>query len=515
MWEHGYFCAGPYPVVVHRALNPHYLAYLATVNGFAPSSPTGSFRYCELGCAQGSTLLPLAAANPTAEFVGIDLMPEHIQCASERVKRSGLRNVSLHQTSFTSIGADPGELGGKFDFIVAHGIYSWVSSEARLAFDRFLQTHLADGGLAYVCYNAMPGSAARVALSRALYALRPAQTGSGEPPFPAARRSLNNLLAKVPLLVSANGALRAQLESLDRGDAGYLSHEYLNEEPLALYAGEFEQRMGQAGLTYVANANRGLVATSDVSQRWMQEAEGASFDAGAARAAYDLVFSASFRSDVFSRNIGSLDETSMSDRLGQMMIYRTVGIRRLKYPPIDRIGEHAGLRQLADQLFSLTESGPISVRAAFESLEAFRLAHASSFQTRDALMLLLDADAVEVRTSPQRIEKGPGDAWNAVVLDDAESGRFDAPLTSPVSGAPIIVGVATLLAISALTRHGVPCDPAALVDWMLPRMPLDFPTASGAPLGQTTEERRAAVLESVHVILDSLPAYRTLGLIDA
>jgi SAM-dependent methyltransferase len=515
MWEQGYFCADPYPAYVYRALNPHYLAYLGTVNGFATPSPTDSFRYCELGCAQGSTLLPLAAANPTAEFVGIDLMPEHIQCASELVTRSELRNVRLHQTSFTSIGTDPGDLGGKFDFIVAHGIYSWVNSEARLAIDRFLRTHLADGGLAYVCYNTMPGSAWRVALSRALYAVRTAQTRSGEPPLSAARRSLNDLLAKVPLLASANGALSAELESLDRADAGYLAHEYFNEEPLALFAGEFEQRMAQSGLTYVASAFRGHVATSDVLQRRMQEAAGTPFDSGAVRAAYDVVSASATRCDLFAQDVGSLDETSMSDRLGQTMIHRAMGIRRLKPPAMAALGDDAALRQLAERMFSLTETGPVSVRDAIESVETFRQAHASTFQTRDALMLLLDAGAVEVRTSQHSVDKGPADAWNAVVLEDAESGRLDFPLTSPVSGAPIIVGIATLLAISALTRHGVPCDPAALVDWMLPRMPPDFPTASGAPLGPTTEERRAAVLESVHVIIDSLPAYRALGLIDA
>ena len=485
------------------------------MNGFAASSPTDSFRYCELGCARGSTLLPLAAANPSAEFVGIDLMPEHIQCASEQVTRTGLRNVSLHQRSFTSIGADPGELGGKFDFIVAHGIYSWVSSEARLAIDRFLRTHLADGGLAYVCYHALPGAAGRVALSRALYALRSAQTRSGEPPLSTARRSLSNLLAEVPLLASRNDALRAQLESLDRDDEGYLAHEYFNEEPLALYAGDFEQRMAQAGLSYVASSHRGFVAITDVTQRRMQEAEGTSFDASAVRAAYDLVISATIRCDLFSRNIGSLDEMSMSDRLGQTMIHRTMGIQRLRYPEIDVVGEYAALRQFADQLFSLTETGPISVRAASESLETFRQAHASAFQTRDALMLLLDVLAVEVRMSPQRVEQAPADAWNALVLEDSESGRLDFPLTSPVSGAPILVGVASMLAMSALKRHGIRCDPAALVDWMLPRMPPDFPTPSGAPLGRTAEARRAAVLESVHVIIDSLPTYRALGVIDA
>lgn len=81
-------------------------------------------RVLEIGCASGGHLIPLAAALPDARFVGVDLSAVQIAAGRTRIERLGLTNVALDARSLSEIGAADGE----FDFIVCHGVYSWIPS---------------------------------------------------------------------------------------------------------------------------------------------------------------------------------------------------------------------------------------------------------------------------------------------------------------------------------------------------------------------------------------------------
>src|SRR6185436_12341439 len=63
-------------------------------------------------------------------------------------------NLTLHATDFAT--AADFDLP-RFDYIVAHGVYSWIDATGREDVRRFIDRHLAPGGLVYVSYNAMPG----------------------------------------------------------------------------------------------------------------------------------------------------------------------------------------------------------------------------------------------------------------------------------------------------------------------------------------------------------------------
>jgi len=107
----------------------------------------------ELGCAAGGNLLPMADALPGSTFVGIDLSPHQIADADAAVAALGLRNAAFLALDIRDVTPALGE----FDYIIAHGVYSWVAPEVREALLSVCSANLAPQGVAYVSYNTYPG----------------------------------------------------------------------------------------------------------------------------------------------------------------------------------------------------------------------------------------------------------------------------------------------------------------------------------------------------------------------
>src|SRR5439155_10570920 len=103
---------------------------------------------------QGVTAAILAATHPCGVFHGIDAMPAHIDHARRLAAAAAIPNLQLQAVDFAA--AIDLELP-QFDYIVAHGVYSWIGLEAQDALRRFIDRRLKPGGLAYLSYNAMPG----------------------------------------------------------------------------------------------------------------------------------------------------------------------------------------------------------------------------------------------------------------------------------------------------------------------------------------------------------------------
>jgi predicted O-methyltransferase YrrM len=512
MWTHGYFTAQPYPAYVITKINPHYLRFLASLQGFRQASPDRAFRYCELGCGVGATVLSLAAANPEAEFVGIDFMPAHIERARSMALKGGLHNVKLLQRSFESLNEDPSDLGGPFDFIVLHGVYSWVGPESRAAIDALLASHLRDGGLAYVCYNAMPGSTARVGLTRVLYALRDAEPKGESDAFASARGALDHLMASVPTLNPQAGWLQTGVAAMRASDEVYAKHEYFNENSLALYCDELERLMAACGLAFVANANRGVVSTYELMEREVC-AEVPSVSRAAARVIGDFGTGRSLRCDLFGKNLERNTDTSALDWLARTILVRRMDPRELQYP-IDTEGpNYSEIRPLAERLFAGTARGPISVGDALAGAEKTPPPAPSDQSLADALLLLLDLGAIEVRsTFPDANEVG-ADAWNHAVVSEALGGTDEYPMSSVTVGGPWVVPLPHKLAIAAVSIDGVPIDALRLTDWLLPRMPVKFKTVRNGSVSNTPESTRSAVLEWAQHFVECSKWYAPLGLL--
>ena len=111
----------------------------------------------ELGCAAGNNLIPFAERHPGARALGLDLSSVQIAQGVSAIERLGLSNVEVKTFDISEVDASLGQ----FDYIVCHGVYSWVPGPVQDAILRVCSENLAPNGVAYVSYNVYPGWKAR------------------------------------------------------------------------------------------------------------------------------------------------------------------------------------------------------------------------------------------------------------------------------------------------------------------------------------------------------------------
>src|SRR5262249_12745352 len=142
----------PYDARPRYATHPDCLATLAVLLGMKPA-PVDRCRVLEVGCATGGNLIPLAQALPQSTFVGFDLAPRQIEQGRRVAAAAGLGNIDLRPVGIL----DVDQSVGQFDYILCHGVYSWVGPDVRDAILRLCRDRLAPQGVAYVSYNTYPG----------------------------------------------------------------------------------------------------------------------------------------------------------------------------------------------------------------------------------------------------------------------------------------------------------------------------------------------------------------------
>ena len=238
----------PYDSVPIPDTHPDGLRAIAKLFGVT-SKPAGQCRVLELGCAGGGNLIPMAFYLPGSSFVGIDLAKHHIDEAGALIGELGLKNIRVLHRSVTDDLSDLGE----FDYIIAHGLYSWVP---RAVQDKVLEIcgkQLSRSGVAYISYNTLPGWHDRATLRDMLLAFCD-KTARASVRLSQAH-ALFDLLEpalKLQPTPQAQGLL-AEIAYLRKAPPSYVYHEYLEETNEPVWFAEFMARADAAGLAYLAD----------------------------------------------------------------------------------------------------------------------------------------------------------------------------------------------------------------------------------------------------------------------
>lgn len=133
--------------------HPAKMSAIAKIFGMHDAPPINKARVLELGCAAGGNIIPHAANFPDAKFCGIDLSKVQIDQGNEIIKSANLKNITLEHKNIMDIDKNYGE----FDYIITHGIYSWVPGEVSDKILWISKNLLSKNGMAYISYNTMPG----------------------------------------------------------------------------------------------------------------------------------------------------------------------------------------------------------------------------------------------------------------------------------------------------------------------------------------------------------------------
>lgn len=231
------------------ATHPDALAVTALLAGLTPA-PVATARVLEVGCGVGGNLMPMAQAFPEGTFVGIDTSGVQIAEARRVASGAGLTNVRFDQIDLTALPPDFGE----FDFIIAHGVYSWVPQTTRERLLDLLAAHLAPDGVAYVNYHVSPGWHVRQ-MFRDMILTQVRGISDLKAMLTAARRVIGDTAAMAALQGdSAYGHMLAnEARFLDRASDEYLLHEFLEASPQAPYFRQFVEQLEARGLAFVSD----------------------------------------------------------------------------------------------------------------------------------------------------------------------------------------------------------------------------------------------------------------------
>ena len=126
------------------------LATTATLFGMQPARPE-CCRVLELGCAAGANLIPMAFYLPESQFMGVDYSKVQIDDGQKVLQSLRLANIELKQLNILEID----KTLGQFDYIICHGIFSWVADEIQEKIFSICSQNLAPQGVAYVSYKSL------------------------------------------------------------------------------------------------------------------------------------------------------------------------------------------------------------------------------------------------------------------------------------------------------------------------------------------------------------------------
>jgi methyltransferase-like protein/cyclopropane fatty-acyl-phospholipid synthase-like methyltransferase len=318
----------PYAVLSHYFTHPDRLATVGTLFGLEPPS-IESCRVLELGCASGGNLIPMAYALPRSQFVGIDLSPAQIEQGQKYIRTLKLSNISLVCQDLLDFSPDQ----APFDYILVHGVFSWIPPLAQEKVFEICRQCLSGNGVAYVSYNVLPGWKMEQAL-REMMLFHIRQESQPLERFQKAVELLD-FLDKDPS-TAGDEIYREHLRKTVRrmrkhadGNYQYWIHEYLEEFNTPFYFSKVVEMAGRHALQYLADSDLPTMYTNDLSEESCRFLEDHAHNWVEREQYLDFLRNRMFRRSLFCRQ-----EAALTRQPGLEQLRRLNVVNRLL--PIDR-----------------------------------------------------------------------------------------------------------------------------------------------------------------------------------
>ena len=241
--------AVPYESHAFPQTAPGHLAAIAYLFGMNPME-VSTARVLEIGCAAGGNLIPFASLHPQAQLVGIDLSSVQVDQGRRRIEALGLNNLELRQGDVAAM--DLADLG-QFDFIICHGVYSWVPPNVQEAILSAFNTALAPNGVAYISYNVYPGWKSKEIVRDAML-LRGGDRATPDEKLSYARGMIDFFEEVAPADSVVAKALADYRTISNTSRDSYILHEYLESFNSPCYFLDFGKRTEPYRLTYLGDS---------------------------------------------------------------------------------------------------------------------------------------------------------------------------------------------------------------------------------------------------------------------
>lgn len=304
-----------YPSLAFPQTHPDRLAVMATALGMNPPD-VQHCRVLELGCGSGGNLTPMAYGLPNSEFVGVDLAERPVHFAQVRAEQAKLKNVRFQKMDLMEIGHD----FGRFDYIIAHGIYAWVPEAVQRKILEISCANLSPYGVAFVSYNTQPAGHVRHALRELIL------FHEGRSPATRDRaKQAKQVVDKILKASNSHSPWKALIESglkLDyERNESVVHHDDLGECFAPISLGEFVTRAASCGLQFLSEATPDDLVDPELSAEALAALDDlAEGDAVARRQYLDFAQFRRFRQTLLCHSEIPLQRARVAEQLKRLLV---------------------------------------------------------------------------------------------------------------------------------------------------------------------------------------------------
>jgi SAM-dependent methyltransferase len=289
----------PYATFALRVADPNRLAAIARLYGVNVPSPSEA-SVLEIGCGTGVNLIHIAERYPKSRCIGVDISERHISEGQKIASGSGCSNVELRCGDIRSAALGHGE----FDYIICHGVYSWVAPSVRHELLSAISSSLSEHGVAFLSYNVLPGWRQRGILRDIM------QTGAAHRALLSGDESPENRLDGAMELLRLvaerrkgegdlyGGYIREGLDRFQNAHPSYLFHEYLEEFNEPFLFSTFMHTVELHGLQFLSEANPATMSVDDLGEKVVAYIDGLGTDVVAREQCIDVFRNRMFRETI-------------------------------------------------------------------------------------------------------------------------------------------------------------------------------------------------------------------------
>lgn len=237
----------------HYVFNPLWVKFILTANGYRVPNIDHGYA-CELGIGQGISI-NMHALTAKTQWYGNDYNPSQVNFAETLVPQ-GLENLHIYDDSFAQF-AERDDLP-EFEYIVIHGLWSWVSPENQQHLLNFVQKHLKVGGALFISYNIAPGYTTfepTIHLMKSYKEQMLPHTLTDAEQIHDLAGFIQNLVNTAPRSLSVYPNYPVMINNFFAQDPSYLMNEYFNQAWDITHFGVIEDKLDTIKLKYAASAN--------------------------------------------------------------------------------------------------------------------------------------------------------------------------------------------------------------------------------------------------------------------
>ena len=289
----------PYATFALRVADPNRLAAIARLYGVNVPSPDDA-SVLEIGCGTGTNIIHLAERYPKSRCVGIDISERHISEGIKIASESGCSNVELRCGDIRNAKLEHRE----FDYIICHGVFSWVAPSVRHDLLNVIASSLSANGVAFLSYNVLPGWRQRGVLRDIMQTgglHRALTTGNDSP-----QSRLEGGMELLRLVAEKRGGegdlygayLRQGIERFANSHPSYLFHEYLEEFNEPFLFSTLMHSVEMHGLQFLSEANPAMMSVDDLGEKVVSYIDSLGSDIVAREQCIDMFRNRMFRETI-------------------------------------------------------------------------------------------------------------------------------------------------------------------------------------------------------------------------